>query len=501
MPLIITLDHCLDDVESRFLYSLPDSELQSPDRLFFQIEQAWWFYEDFFADKYTHLPHFKSLMLFAEKVFEHCPLLHSMQAAFQELFSDFSAYKSGIPVYGCILLSPDMKKILLVCNWKGKSWGFPKGKVNENETPLNCALRETFEECGFDPTPHTRAEDSIVDVQDTKKTTLFIATNVPESTAFSPQTRKEISKCEFHPIEHLPKNCFGIYPFLPKLKRWIAQNRRAAGAGGGGKAGAGKKERRLSSKASTSSAAANMVVTAIQKHPSGKAFDGRNTATFGADLKEKGWAVDDMFAANSQLTGRDYRYDGNPHAFGASHPTYRNYNSSGGVGGVGAAGTSKSADLTAKLQLLLNISTSSAGAGQQGSRGAGGTSADGGGAGDFSEFSLAAKQFRLKFTNEFKGGADVSNSSSPSTPILTRTASASTTTSSKASTSGAGSSVHQPPPPPSPTRFSSRFWVCSRMPKFELDQTDIMAAVNAILDDAAINTAWMNAIELELSEQ
>ena len=29
---------------------MPDSELQSGDRLFFQIEQAHWFYEDFRAD-------------------------------------------------------------------------------------------------------------------------------------------------------------------------------------------------------------------------------------------------------------------------------------------------------------------------------------------------------------------------------------------------------------------------------------------------------------------
>jgi hypothetical protein len=33
----LTLEQALRDVESRFLYSLPHSELQSCDRLFFQI--------------------------------------------------------------------------------------------------------------------------------------------------------------------------------------------------------------------------------------------------------------------------------------------------------------------------------------------------------------------------------------------------------------------------------------------------------------------------------
>lgn len=39
-----------DKVEIRFLLNIPEEELQSVDRLFFQIEQAHWFYEDFFAD-------------------------------------------------------------------------------------------------------------------------------------------------------------------------------------------------------------------------------------------------------------------------------------------------------------------------------------------------------------------------------------------------------------------------------------------------------------------
>ena len=46
----LDLDAALEEVATRFLVHLPDSELQSGDRLFFQIEQAHWFYEDFLAD-------------------------------------------------------------------------------------------------------------------------------------------------------------------------------------------------------------------------------------------------------------------------------------------------------------------------------------------------------------------------------------------------------------------------------------------------------------------
>jgi hypothetical protein len=40
----VSLEQCLDDVETRFLFNLPEAELSQSDRLFFQIEQAWWFY-------------------------------------------------------------------------------------------------------------------------------------------------------------------------------------------------------------------------------------------------------------------------------------------------------------------------------------------------------------------------------------------------------------------------------------------------------------------------
>lgn len=49
----------------------------------------------------------------------------------------------SVPTYGAVLLSADMKKVLLVQSyWAKNSWSFPKGKVNENEEPIECAVRE-----------------------------------------------------------------------------------------------------------------------------------------------------------------------------------------------------------------------------------------------------------------------------------------------------------------------------------------------------------------------
>lgn len=46
-------------------------------------------------------------------------------------------------------MNSELDKVLLVQSYFAKSsWGFPKGKVNEDEDPLHCAIREVYEETG-----------------------------------------------------------------------------------------------------------------------------------------------------------------------------------------------------------------------------------------------------------------------------------------------------------------------------------------------------------------
>lgn len=48
-------------------------------------------------------------------------------------------------------MDDSLEQILLVQGyWSKGSWGFPKGKINENEKPHKCAAREVQEETGFD---------------------------------------------------------------------------------------------------------------------------------------------------------------------------------------------------------------------------------------------------------------------------------------------------------------------------------------------------------------
>lgn len=131
------------------------------DRLFFQIEQAWWYYEDFFADNdELSLPHFK-LPSFAEKLFNHSLLLAPLRSQCSVLCDQFLAYRSQIPVVGIIMLNADLTQVVLVRGWKGKSWSFPRGKINQGENPVAGAIREAWEETGFDATGYCKEEDML----------------------------------------------------------------------------------------------------------------------------------------------------------------------------------------------------------------------------------------------------------------------------------------------------------------------------------------------------
>lgn len=44
-PASMTLDEALTEVEARFIVTLPKQEIKQTERLFFHIEQAYWFYE------------------------------------------------------------------------------------------------------------------------------------------------------------------------------------------------------------------------------------------------------------------------------------------------------------------------------------------------------------------------------------------------------------------------------------------------------------------------
>ncbi|EEQ90025.1 hypothetical protein RJZ56_001147 [Blastomyces dermatitidis] len=243
------LEDWLDDLCVRFIINLPREELESVERICFQVEEAQWFYEDFIRPLDPNLPSL-SLRAFALRIFQHCPLMSQWSHYHHSTaFSEFLAYKTRVPVRGAILLNQDMDEVVLVKGWKkNANWSFPRGKINKDEKDLDCAIREVYEETGFD----IKAAGLVKDEKKMKyieipmreqNMRLYVLRGVPKDTLFEPRTRKEISKIEWYKLSELPtlkksklietnghnlsNKFYMVAPFLGPLKKWIAQQKRA----------------------------------------------------------------------------------------------------------------------------------------------------------------------------------------------------------------------------------------------------------------------------------
>lgn len=241
-----------DDLCVRFIINLPQEELQSVERICFQVEEAQWFYEDFVRPLDPDLPSL-NLRNFCLRIFQHCPLLsHFSSYHHSTAFSEFLAYKTRVPVRGAIMLNHDLDAVILVKGWKkGANWSFPRGKINKAEPDLDCAIREVYEETGFD----LREAGLVAEGENVKfieitmreqHMRLYVFRDVPTDTQFEPKTRKEISKIQWYKLSELPtlkkgKNqqegksedlannankFYMVAPFLVPLKKWISQQKK-----------------------------------------------------------------------------------------------------------------------------------------------------------------------------------------------------------------------------------------------------------------------------------
>lgn len=231
----------LDDLCSRFILHIPSEERDNAIRVCFQIELAHWFYLDFCMQNTPGIPHC-GIRDFAKAVFQHCPFLLPHGEDVQKVLEQWKEYKMGVPTYGAIILDDSLENALLVQGYLAKSgWGFPKGKVNEDEAPHDCAVREVMEETGFD-IKNRIGKDVYIEQKITDQLVrLYIIPGVSMDTKFNPKTRKEIRNIEWFPIEKLPchrndmtpKSKLGLapnrffmaIPFIRPLRDWISKQK------------------------------------------------------------------------------------------------------------------------------------------------------------------------------------------------------------------------------------------------------------------------------------
>jgi ADP-ribose pyrophosphatase YjhB (NUDIX family) len=326
MSVKINLEGAMVDVASRFLLNLPLEELKNSDRVFFQLEQAYWFYEDNYAGTSPALVHFSKLDAFALVFFEKTEILNTGDSNYLQMLNTFKAYKHSIPVYGGILLNKECDKVLLVRGWNSKAFSFPRGKINEKEDEVDCARREIHEECGYEVpagmfTKHNCFKKVSISGQ---SVTMFIGVGVPEGVKFETKTRKEISEIKWFPLSELIRDPKGekkgsakfwdVAQFIGPLVAWIRENYKGSAFA----KNHGKKTILQRDVPGKGGASDRRSLTEPKTRPVKSLEDEVNNATFSLDDGggSKGWSVEQMFKANEKLLGKTFVYDGNPHTFG-----------------------------------------------------------------------------------------------------------------------------------------------------------------------------------------
>ncbi|THH34076.1 hypothetical protein EUX98_g104 [Antrodiella citrinella] len=225
---------------SRFRARTSSANWSGADQLTAEEEKAYekrmgyrhWYYEDFIREEDTSLPTM-TLKKFSSSLFNVCPFLKNFGHDHDQAFQSFLAYKTRVPVCGAIMLNETWDKCLLVKGWKATSaWGFPKGKINEQEPKFRCAIREVLEETGYDLDSRLDPSDMVEMVNSGQSISLFIVPNIPEDFPFATRTRKEISKISWFKLTDLPSwkrkgqqpasgKFYLVNPFILPLKQFI----------------------------------------------------------------------------------------------------------------------------------------------------------------------------------------------------------------------------------------------------------------------------------------
>ncbi|GAB6032428.1 mRNA-decapping enzyme subunit 2 [Chamberlinius hualienensis] len=217
---------------------IPKDILDDLSRLCFQIELAHWFYLDFYCPENAFLRQCP-MRDFAKIIFNHIPSIKEHSDNVDYILAQWREYKMAVPTYGAIMFDQAMENVLLVQSYFAKaSWGFPKGKVNEGEEPHRCAVREVFEETGFNIEKLINPNEYLEHHIGSQLIRLYLVTDVPRDYDFKPKTRNEIKGFKWFPVCSLPSTrkdmtCkqstgfgpnafFMVIPFVRNVRKWIA---------------------------------------------------------------------------------------------------------------------------------------------------------------------------------------------------------------------------------------------------------------------------------------
>lgn len=183
-----------EDLLARFFLNRPPNFFKKSLDLAAAIKQAYYHHLSIHKSMRTTQP--KSVVSkFAANLFSYCPDLQQYINQVPEMFLQMRKSHQNLLTCGAICLNSDMTKVLVIAHTiTPNQFAFPKGKIDDGETPLIAAIRETEEEANFDVSPYILENYSFSYKRKSKADgVFFFATNVPE-VELKPSLPAEICK-------------------------------------------------------------------------------------------------------------------------------------------------------------------------------------------------------------------------------------------------------------------------------------------------------------------
>jgi 8-oxo-dGTP pyrophosphatase MutT (NUDIX family) len=193
----------------KYFYNCPNEIIENKNALFFQLQKCYWDYMDIYKEQNSNLPSYTEKE-FMKLMVDHTIFLFIRIKNFNKEYKEWIDYINKIPVYGTVLIDKSYKNCLLLATHYYKNelvYGFPKGKINGGELPIDCAIRETYEETGLNVSEVINENEYVEAVIRGRCIRLYIIYNVDStSISFKPQNKGEVIEYKWFSINNLPLN-------------------------------------------------------------------------------------------------------------------------------------------------------------------------------------------------------------------------------------------------------------------------------------------------------
>jgi mRNA-decapping enzyme subunit 2 len=185
---------------SQIIRNLSSDDILS---IFNLLEKVLWYYNDYLKNNRYKI---KNLYVLLSLYFSNLT-----DRDLKYLTNSYNNIIQEWPVSGAILVSNG--HVLLVKNNFSKTWSYPKGKLDRSERPTNAAMRECYEETGYNISGQIDPNQVIIKKYNKKIVYFYVIANVPFDYPFKPQNDNEIVEVQWFPLNQNLLGCrdFNIY--------------------------------------------------------------------------------------------------------------------------------------------------------------------------------------------------------------------------------------------------------------------------------------------------